>query len=260
MNYLSRIISNVKEYKTLQSAVKSGKISAATGLTGVHKANVISALCEQLNKKALVLVGEEQEGQQLVNDIASMGGKVLMYPLRDLNFREMNGQSREYEHQRLMVLSSVLKGDFDVVVACIDAAAQFTIPPENLKKSSFHLKVGTNVDISELTAILEASGYERYEQVEGEGQYAVRGGILDLFMPDEKAPIRVEFWDDEVDTINYFDVISQRRTDYVEEIYISSSTELLVTDKNSLIAKIQKKAKSLRSKNAPKAKDILAAE
>ena len=79
-------------------------------------------------------------------------------------------------------------------------------------------------------------------------------------MPDEKAPIRVEFWDDEVDTINYFDVISQRRTDYVEEIYISPSTELLVTDKNALIAKIQKKAKSLRSKNAPKAKDILAAE
>ncbi len=260
MNYLNKIISNIKEYQTLQSAVQSRRISAATGLTGVHKANVISALCEQLNKKALVLVGEEQEGQQLVNDIASMGGKAFMYPLRDLNFREMNGQSREYEHQRLMVLSSILKGDFDVVVACIDAAAQFTIPPENLKKASFLLKVGTNVDISDLTAILEASGYERYEQVEGEGQYAVRGGILDLFMPDEKAPIRVEFWDDEVDTINYFDVTSQRRTDYVEEIYISPSTEILVTDKNALIEKIQKKAKSLRSKNAAKAKEILAAE
>ncbi len=260
MNFLTDIISNLKEYKSLSQAVSRGKISAATGLTGVHKANVISALCESLSKKALVLVGEEQEGQQLANDISSMGKKALVYPLRDFNFREMSGQSREYEHQRLMALSTILKGDFDVVVACIDAASQFTIPPEELKRSSFLLKVGAQADISELTTILEASGYERYEQVEGEGQYAVRGGILDLFMPDEKAPIRVEFWGDEVDTINYFDVLSQRRTDYVEEIYISPSTEILIKDKNDLIGKIQKKSRSLRSKNSAKAKEILNAE
>lgn len=260
MNFLSDVISHIKEYKNLYSAVSQGRISAATGLTGVHKANVITALCSQLNKKSLVIVGEEQEAQQLANDISSMGGKALVYPLRDFNFREMSGQSREYEHQRLMVLSNVLKGDYTAVIACIDAASQFTIPPQNLKKASFLLRVGEKADISELTEVLEASGYERYEQVEGEGQYAVRGGILDLFMPDEKAPIRVEFWDDEVDTINYFDVMTQRRTDYVEEIFITPSTELLCTDRNGLIDKIQKKAKSLRSKNAAAAKEILAAE
>lgn len=260
MNFLTNVISEIKEYKALYQSVKKGRITAATGLTGVHKANVISALCSQLDKKALILVGEEQEAQQLANDISSMGGKALTYPLRDLNFREISGQSREYEHQRIMVLSSILKGDFTAVIACVDAAAQFTIPPKTLKKSSFLLSVGTKADISELTSILEASGYERYDQVEGEGQYAVRGGILDLFMPDEKAPIRVEFWDDEVDTINYFDITTQRRTDYVEEIYISPSTELLCTDKNTLVEKIQKKAKSLRSKNAAKAREILAAE
>ena len=260
MNFLTNVISEIKEYKALYQSVKKGRITAATGLTGVHKANVISALCSQLDKKALILVGEEQEAQQLANDISSMGGKALTYPLRDLNFREISGQSREYEHQRIMVLSSILKGDFTAVIACVDAAAQFTIPPKTLKKSSFLLSVGTKADISELTSILEASGYERYDQVEGEGQYAVRGGILDLFMPDEKAPIRVEFWDDEVDTINYFDITTQRRTDYVEEIYISPSTELLCTDKNTLVEKIQKKAKSLRSKNAAKAREILSAE
>ena len=260
MNYFTSIISDLKEYKTLSNAVKNGRLSAATGLTSVHKANVILALCQQLERKCLLLVGEEQEGQQIVNDINSMGGKALMYPLRDFNFRDISGKSQEYEHQRLMVLSSILKGDFDVVAACIDAAAQFTIPPEKLSKSSFLLKVGEQVGISELIAVLEASGYERYDQVEGEGQYAVRGGILDLFMPDEKAPIRVEFWDDEVDTINYFDVNTQRRTDYIEEIYISPSTEILITDKNELINKIQKKSRSLRSKNADKARKIFAEE
>lgn len=260
MNILNDVISQIKEYTSLYRAASIGKVCAATGLTGVHKANVISSLCEQLNKKALVLVSEEQEAQQLANDICSMGGNALVYPLRDFNFREVHGQSREYEHQRLMVLSKMLKGDYTAVIACIDAASQYTIPPKNLKRASILLKPGIAAEISELTAVLEASGYERCDQVEGEGQYAVRGGILDVFMPDEKAPVRVEFWGDEIDTVNYFDVATQRRTDYVEEIFITPSTELLCTDKKMLADKIRKKASSLRSKNAPLAKAVLNSE
>lgn len=260
MNFLNNVISQIREYKSLYAAAANGKVCAAAGLTGVHKANIISSLCSHLNRKSLVLVSEEQEAQQLANDISSMGGSAVVYPLRDFNFREVHGQSREYEHQRLMVLSRILKGDYTTVIACIDAASQFTIPPKDLKRASVLLKVGLTIDISEITEILEASGYERYDQVEGEGQYAVRGGILDLFMPDEKAPVRVEFWGDEIDTINYFDTETQRRTDYVEEVFITPSTELLCTDKNALAEKIHKKAASLRSKNAPAAREILNAE
>ena len=260
MNFLTNVVSELKEYKTLLRSVSNKRLSAASGLTGVHKANVMAALCRQLDKKALVLTGDEQESKQLSDDMTAMGLRVLTYPLRDLNFRDVSGQSREYEHQRLMALSSILKGDFDAVVACVDAAAQFTMPPEILKTSSFRLKVGEEVQPAKLTAVLEASGYERCDQVEGEGQYAVRGGILDLFMPDEKAPIRIEFWGDEIDTINYFDVITQRRTDYIEEINVSPSTELLIVNKNNLIRKIQKKSSSLRSKGAAKAKEILMSE
>ncbi|MDE7389997.1 MAG: transcription-repair coupling factor, partial [Lachnospiraceae bacterium] len=257
---LTEVISQYKEYGSLRNALAQGRTGAATGLVGIHKANIITALCRQLNKKSLILVSEEQEAQQLANDIGSMGGNALVYPLRDLNFREVHGQSREYEHQRLMVLSKILKGDYTSVIACIDAASQFTIPPKDLKRSSVLLKVGLTAEIGEITELLEASGYERCDQVEGEGQYAVRGGILDLYMPDEKAPVRVEFWGDEIDTINYFDTITQRRTDYVEEVFITPSTELLCTDKSALAQKIRKKASSLRSKNAPAAKQILTAE
>lgn len=260
MNILNDVILQIKEYKSLYESASRGKVCAAAGLTGVHKANIISALCTQMNRKSLVLVSEEQEAQQLANDISSMGGNALVYPLRDFNFREVHGQSREYEHQRLMVLSKILKGDYTTVVACIDAASQFTIPPKELKKASVLLKPGLTADIAEITEILETSGYERYDQVEGEGQYAVRGGILDLFMPDEQSPVRVEFWGDEIDTINYFDVMTQRRTDYVEEVFITPSTELLCTDKNALIDKIRKKAASLRSKNAPLVREILNSE
>lgn len=257
MKFLTDVISQMSEYKALKNAVGKGRPAAATGLTNVHKANVVTALCSQLGKKALLLTGDEQESQQLANNIASMGLRALVYPLRDFNFRKVSGQSREYEHQRLNVLSKIQKGDFDVVIACADAAAQFTIPPEELKKASMHIASGGETDMSELVGFLTNSGYERCDAVEGEGQFAVRGGILDLFMPDEKAPMRVEFWGDEIDTINYFDVLTQRRTDYVEDVYLSPASEILVHDAAALASEIRKKAKSLRSKNAAAARAVL---
>ena len=260
MKFLTDVVSQLPEYQTLRSAAHRGRPSAATGLTTVHKSNIIAALSSQLKRRALVLVGDEQEGQQLANNISAMGRKAMVYPLRDFSFRDVHGKSHEYEHRRLMVLSSLLKNDCDVVVACIDAAAQFTIPPETLKRSSMHISSGGETDMQTLVSFLSDSGYERCDAVEGEGQYSVRGGILDLFMPDEKAPMRIEFWGDEIDTINYFDVETQRRTDYIEDIYLSPSTEVIISDRAALIEKIQKKAKSLRSKNAAAARAVLANE
>lgn len=257
MNFLTNVISNLSEYKSLRNAVERGRPTAATGLTNVHKANVISALCSQLDKKTLLLTGDEQEGQQLANNLTSMGLRTLVYPVRDFNFRIVSSKSREYEHKRLMVLSSVLKGEYDAVIATVDAAAQFTIPPEILKRSTMHIASGEEADMGQLIEFLNESGYERCDAVEGEGQYSVRGGILDLYMPDEKAPMRVEFWGDEIDTINYFDVETQRRTDYVEEVYLTPSSEILIKNREELCEKIRKRAKSLRGKNSAAAKMIL---
>ena len=110
MDFLNNVISELSEYKKLENSVIKGRPSAATGLTGVHKANVVTALCSRLKKKALIIVGDEQEGTQLVNDICSMGLRALFYPLRDFCFREMSGISREYEHKRITALATVLKG------------------------------------------------------------------------------------------------------------------------------------------------------
>ncbi|MDO4749095.1 MAG: transcription-repair coupling factor, partial [Eubacteriales bacterium] len=145
----------------------------------------------------------------------------------------------------------------DVVVACMDAAAQFTIPKDILKKASINIKQGDSVKLNDLVESLILLGYERTEQVEGTGQFAVRGGILDLFMTDSEYPVRIEFWGDEIDTINYFDTLTQRRTDYCEKILLTPSTEVLIENKDELIAKIRKKASYLKSEKSAKAKEIL---
>ena len=103
-------------------------------------------------------------------------------------------------------------------------------------------------------------GYVRAEQIDGTGQFAVRGGILDFFTPDAPYPVRIEFWGDEIDTIGLFDLESQRRTETVDAIMLAPSVEVLVDNPSELADKIEKHASSLRGKTAPKAKEILQME
>lgn len=122
------------------------------------------------------------------------------------------------------------------------------------------LKSGTEISIESVMEALVINGYERCDIVEGAGQFAQRGGIVDLFMPDSEKPVRIEFWGDEIDTINTFDIQTQRRLDYVESITITPSVEVLVSDKAALADKIEHKLKLLRGKNSAKAKETLQSE
>lgn len=261
MKFLKHALDSMPEYQTLRQAAEKYRTPVAvTGVSGIHKAHIIHSLCADKGCRAFVVASDEAEAQRLANDLASMGTGALIYPARDFNFRDTEGQSREYEHQRLHVLARMMNGDYNVVIACIDAALQYTIPPAELKRKIITLKCGQSVPVAQVTEALAASGYERYEQVEGAGQYALRGGILDFFTPDAAAPVRVEFWGDEIDTLSYFDVESQRRTDPVDEITLAPSTEVLVGDPQLLAKRIEEHAATLRGKAAPAAKEILSKE
>ena len=189
-----------------------------------------------------------------------MGLRSFIYPTRDFTFRNVESASREYEHQRIQVLSRILKHDCDVVVACMDAALQYTIPPNELEGRMIELKKGQTVSLEQVVQSLVRCGYVRAEQIDGTGQFAVRGGILDFFTPDAPYPVRIEFWGDEIDTIGLFDLESQRRTETVDAIMLAPSVEVLVDNPSELADKIEKHASSLRGKTAPKAKEILQME
>ena len=258
MKFIQTTTSALKEYKSLKSALRlKNSTAVAAGLTTQQKANIIHTLCADLGSKAFVIVSDEAQAQTLANDLASMGGKPLVYPVRDFNFRNMQSISKEYEHSRINVLCKMADGDYTAVIACIDAAAQYTIPPYALKKATLKLSCGAVTSVEEITSALVLAGYERASQVEGPGQFAVRGGIIDFFMPDSDNPIRVELWGDEVDTLNYFDIDTQRRTDFIEEISLTPSAEIMIEDRNALADKIEHKAQLLKGKNAPKARELL---
>lgn len=257
MRFLDSVIKESKEYKTLEKTIKRRAHAAAIGVSGVHKANIISALCRERSAKAFCLAQNEREAQQLCSDICCMGLRAMVYPKKDFAFITSQVKSPEYEHQRLNVLSRMAAGDYDVVIATADAAVQYTMPKSVLRSVSRVIKQDDELDLTELERAFVMLGYERCANVEGRGQFSIRGGIIDLFAPDADAPVRIELWGDAVDTINYFDVETQRRTELCEEIALTPSGEVLVGSKSELAAKIRSKAASLRSAKSAAAKERL---
>ena len=139
----------------------------------------------------------------------------------------------------------------------MDSASQFTISPEKLLKRTFTFNVGKELPPEVLCKLLVSAGYTHSELVEGIGQFARRGGIIDVFPPHMKDPIRIEYFGDEIDSISYFDVITQRRTDSLDKFTIPPVSEVLFDTPNILADKIENTLSKLKSKSNEKAKEKL---
>lgn len=258
MKFLDGVLRGVEEYRELSRSIALGRMPAmATGLSGIHKAHLIHSLCTEKNCGALVIASDEAEAQKLCSDLKAMGTDTVFYPSRDYTFREVEGVSREFEHQRIAALYALQSGRSKAIVACVDAVMQYTIPPQKLKDATVEIKEGAEVSLEKIIASLTSDGYVRVEQVEGTGQFAVRGGILDFFMPSSSQPCRVEFWGDEIDTVSAFDIDTQRRTENLDGFVITPSCEILVDDIDELVQRINAKAASLRGKTAAQAREIM---
>ncbi len=230
MRYLSSILNKSADFAALRQSLTGGVLSAAvTGLSQVHKAHLCYSLCEETGRKLLYIAADDSEARKLQEALEPLfGGGVLLYPARELIFHSIESVSREWAGERLRVLLRLQAGSYKAVITTPDAAMQFTLPPEKLKKYSKTVKMGRRYDLAELTAFLTEAGYSRCEQVEGAGQFALRGGILDFFPPDSSEPFRIEFFGDEPDLISHFDVLTQRRNDKLQEARISPALETVL--------------------------------
>ncbi|MDO4459948.1 MAG: transcription-repair coupling factor [Clostridia bacterium] len=261
MKFITEALKLTPEYKQLKTAVTTGKVPAVlTGVTGIHKCAVLYSLLRETGKKALVLCADEPECIRFGEDLTAMGMNTAFYPARDFSLRDTQGASHEYERQRLDVLNKINAGETDIVLTTVDAALQFTIPQEELRKRCIKIYSGQQITIDEILNYLVVCGYTRDDQIDGTGQFSHRGGIIDFFPPGSDYPVRVEFWGDEIDTISYFDPETQRRTDNIDFVLISPCVEVLPESKTLLIKKIEAVANSLRGKNAPKARTIMQGE
>lgn len=252
MSCISEIFKNSGEFNRLSNA-KGAK--GALGAADAVKAPLIHSLM-QSGGKALVITADEASAVRMYENLGALQDGVVLYPSREFTFEQVAGVSHEFEHIRLGALSKILAGDFTAAVCSVNAACQFTMPPQELKKRTLKIKQGDTVSLSELAEKLVFAGYSRYDQVDGVSQFALRGGIADIFPPGNSEPVRLEFWGDSVDTISTFDPVTQRRTGKIKEIEIIPSTEVLFESNEKFAKSIEKLSASLRGK-AIKARELL---
>lgn len=260
MDFIVNVLKNSPAFKSLLKNAKVGKSLCVSGLSAINKANIIYSLCRLRGVTAFCVASDEKEAQTLCNDLCCMGLRACVYPVRDYNFLDIQGKSHEYEHARLKVLLKLTNKECDVVISCIDAASQLTVPKKVLEDSAVVFEEGEELPLEKAVRSLTLLGYERFDAVDGNGQFSLRGGILDFFMPDSEYPVRAEFWGDEITDLSYFDIETQRRFKKAGKIKLTPSTEIIIEDKNALADKIVRKAGLLRSKNSAKAKETLLSE
>ena len=218
-----------------------------TGLAEGARAMLIASLCEerrQQNSPLLLIVPSEKEITRQISALSDFGLTCKGYTLRDFMLRNITA-SHEYEHERLSVLYSILNNTCDVVLTTPDAAIQYTMPQNVLTSHIRRIKLCDPCDPMELRSFLTECGYISVEMVEASGQYSHRGDILDIFPPHAEAPIRMEFFGDEIDRMSFFDIMNQRRTDDLEEFTLIPVREVIPTaaQKEELRELITKEAK-----------------
>ena len=217
--------------------------------------SLITDIKKETGKPVLVLLGEERRGNKLNEFFKKCNLKSELYPVRDFNFYDMTA-SHDTEHERLKVLLGIALNSLDAVIATPDALLQYTMPKKLLCDRTVCVNMDTCVDISQFSAKLFDMGYTPCEAVESAGQFAIRGGIIDIFptkcefsingeVVKEQVPIRIDLFDNEIERMVTFDLSTQRAKDKIDSFLITPSKEIIATPEQ--IEEIRKEITSLIS-------------
>ena len=229
MKPLLSALNDIPEYRSLLAAIDNGACPAAfSGLSAVHRAHFAAGIRQELNRPVVVVCADEGEAERMARDLAALSGEeVRTLSAREFTFHNAAVVSRQYEHRRLSTLRALAAGECPLLVCTVESILQRTIPKTLLTQAAQVVRMGERHDLGELAGTLAAAGYTRCEQVEGVGQFALRGGILDFFSPAHPKPVRVEFFGDEIDAMGLFDPDTQRRVENLGAAEILPAAEVL---------------------------------
>ena len=221
MDKLLTFLKSIPEYSLLLKSVSKGEAAAVTGIGQLNRSHLIAALRRDTDAPMVILCQDDMAAKRLQEELhAFLGETFPILPSRDLTLYDTAVVSRGWEQKRLRQLYDLATGATTLQILSWESFSQRTMPRDVLLRSAFSLEVGKEYYLESLLQRLTDSGYSRCSMVEGPGQFALRGGILDVFSPAADRPIRAEFFGDELDTMGYFDPDTQRRTENVDKIVI----------------------------------------
>ena len=228
MELLLKALSRLPDYGRIRGCIEKNQVVGVSGAAQINRTHLIAALLQETKRPGLIICQDEMAARRTQGELgAFLGLEAPILPSRDLAFYSASAVSRGWEQQRLRLLHDLALGKLPLLLTTWEALAVRTMPKSQLFSSTLTLRVGACLTLEELCARLTQSGYSRGTLVEGVGQFSVRGGIVDVYSPAYSQPVRMEFFGDEVDTMGFFDAVTQRRTENIEECIILPVAETL---------------------------------
>ncbi|MEG1870585.1 MAG: transcription-repair coupling factor, partial [Peptostreptococcaceae bacterium] len=219
------------EFKEIKRSIESEKYPIGIhGLSESGKSYLLYGVYEEIDRSMLILTHSDMEAKNIYEDLSFYCNDVYYFPTREVTFYNIEAVSGDLRWERLKVLNKILSKEKNIIVTSIESIAASYAPVELFRKFTFQIKVGSVIDVKELSQSLVQCGYERCSVVENIGQFSVRGGIIDIYPPISGMPFRIELFDDEVDSIRTFNKDTQRSIDKVDKIDIFPAKEIILTE------------------------------
>ena len=233
MEVLQQLFSQDKHINTFiqQIGEKAYDSQLITGLTGSARPVLISTIFKQYKKSLYVLSPNLLQAQKLVDDLSSLVGEdvVHYYPAEEFIAADLTIASPELRASRIATLNHLIKKELGIFVIPIAGMRKVMTPVKQWEQYYLEAKVDAEIEIEEWLLQLVTMGYTRSQMVTTPGEFALRGGILDIYPPYAESPIRIELFDTVVDSIRTFSADDQRSIEKLEKVQILPATELLLT-------------------------------
>ena len=214
----------LQAYQELLEAAEKGRGPLlVTGVPDAGKGFFVSAFTDKPWK--LLVTFDETRAKELCDDCRAFSDQVWLYPAKDLLFASADIRSNEVARERISVRRRMAEESGGIVITTPDGLMDCLEEPDRFREERLFISEEGQLDLQETAKRLADFGYERCQEVDGPGQFSVRGGILDVFPVTESLPVRIELWDEDIDSIRSFDPDTQRSIDRLTEVTVYPAEE-----------------------------------
>ena len=233
------------EFKEIEKRISKNEKVCITGCMDSGQVNVMSEITLG-HKYGVIVTFSDQRAREIYDDYLLYDKDALYYPAKDFIFYDADVHGSLTFNERLDTIRKIIKNEHGVIITSVDSLMDKLVPLDKIKNNIIVLNSGDQIDLDDVKNKLSNMDYERVSQVDMPGQYAIRGEILDIYPLSEETPVRIDLWDDEIDSIRYFDAESQRSIEDTDKIIIYPAAEYIL-EKNEIAEGIEKIKKDLNT-------------
>ncbi|GFP77959.1 transcription-repair coupling factor [Clostridium fungisolvens] len=260
LNGLMEPLNNSINFQKVKSNIDRDRYPFSTyGVSESGKGYIINGIFENSDRSIVVITHNDIEAKNLYEDLLLYTTDVYYFPSKEIVFYNIDAISGDLRWARLKVLKEILDSRKKIIVVSIESFATVYTPKDLYISHTFRVAVGDEINFKDFSKRLIECGYERMDIVDGKGQFSVRGGILDIYPPNTALPYRIELFGDEIDSIRFFNLESQRSIDKVKEIEIFPAKEVILDDETiqKAISKINDELSNFIKSRSSNDKDIV---